>query len=132
MTQLPSACSARGHLQLSHVFFPPLATLCSVQDLSSPIRDQTHSLCIGSTESYPLDHQGTSSGVTFVTTGNQIRGDGRASALPHPKVKAVPVQRTAGLTFSIDTSHHSQRVGSSRSRATCSYALSCFMFTTAL
>ena len=34
-------------------------TLCGLQDLSSPTRDRTHAPCSGSTESYPLDHQGS-------------------------------------------------------------------------
>ena len=41
----------------SFVFF--LAMLHGMQDLSSPTRDQTHAPCIGSTESQPLDHQGS-------------------------------------------------------------------------
>ena len=32
---------------------------CSVWDLVPQTRDQTHALCIGSTESYPLDRQGS-------------------------------------------------------------------------
>ena len=32
-------------------------TVCGMQDLSSPTRDQTHAPCSGSAESQVLDHQ---------------------------------------------------------------------------
>ena len=45
---------------LEYLFFPAPATLCCMWDLSSPIRDRTsNSRCIGSTESQPLDGQGS-------------------------------------------------------------------------
>ena len=45
------------YLSLSLFFFS--ATLCSMWDHSSPTRDLTLTPCSGSTESYPLDSQGT-------------------------------------------------------------------------
>ena len=36
-----------------------LAALCGIQDLSSPVRDQTCAPCLGSAESSPLDYQGS-------------------------------------------------------------------------
>ena len=44
---------------MSGVLFA-LVTPRGTQDLSSPIRDQTCTPCSGSTESQPLDHQGSS------------------------------------------------------------------------
>ena len=40
------------------IFLSFLATQSGLQDLSSPTRDRTHVFCSGSTESYPLNHQG--------------------------------------------------------------------------
>ena len=45
-----------------------MATPCSVWDLSSPTRNQTHAPCIGSTESSPLDFQGS----PYHRTVNQV------------------------------------------------------------
>ena len=46
-------------LKTLQFFFFFLAVPCGLQDLSSPIRDRTCVPCIGSTESYSLDHQGS-------------------------------------------------------------------------
>ena len=48
-----------GHLSISLFFFFFFAALCSIWDHSSPTRDWTLTPCSGSTESYPLDSQGT-------------------------------------------------------------------------
>ena len=44
------------------IFFFFLAVTCGMQDLSSPTRDGTRTLCTGSTESYPLDCQSSLQG----------------------------------------------------------------------
>ena len=44
---------------------------CSMQDLSSPTRDQTHAPCNGSTESQSLDHQGSPQHGLFQILGSQ-------------------------------------------------------------
>ena len=41
------------NLSISTVFVSIFATLCTMQDLSSPTRDQTPTACSGSTESNP-------------------------------------------------------------------------------
>ena len=46
---------------LSLFFLSFLATQSGLQDLRSPTRDRTHVFCSGSTESYPLNHQGNPS-----------------------------------------------------------------------
>ena len=45
-------------MSISFFFFFLLATLYSMQDLSSPTRDQTYVPCSGRAESHPLVHQG--------------------------------------------------------------------------
>ena len=47
------------HVLICIYSFIYLAGLHSMQDLSSLTRDQTRSLCSGSMESQPLDHQGS-------------------------------------------------------------------------
>ena len=52
-------CNFLKYLAIIYGFVYFLAAPCSVWDLSSPTRNQTQAPCTGSTESSPLDHQGS-------------------------------------------------------------------------
>ena len=55
---IQNSCNKFFLIEVLFNYYLFLVTLCSLWDLSSLTRDQTHGPCSGSTESKPLDSQG--------------------------------------------------------------------------